>query len=109
MLEAKIRLRQSITFRLTTKIFEVKNGLPPFSSIKIRGFYGFNHFEEDIVQLHICTDLSQLAYGTCAYFRFLQSGDIKVTVVASCVFKLENVNNTKVKIAGSCYFNTVEM
>ena len=81
MQEAKIKLRQSINFRLTTKIFGVNNGLPLFSSIKICGFYGFNHFEGDIVQPHIYTDLSQLLYGTCAYFRFLQNGDIKVTVV----------------------------
>ena len=30
-------------------------------------------------------------------------------LLTNCVFKLENGNNIKDKIAGSCYFNTVEM
>ena len=40
--------------------------------IKVPRFYGFNELKGDTVELHIFTDSSQLAYGTCAYFRIIQ-------------------------------------
>ena len=39
--------------------------------IKVPRFYGFSELKGDTVELHIFTDSSQLAYGTCAYFRII--------------------------------------
>ena len=40
--------------------------------IKVPRLYGFNELKGDTVELHIFTDSSQLAYGTCAYFHIIQ-------------------------------------
>ena len=49
--------------------------------IKVPRFYGFNELKRDTVELHIFTDSSQLAYGTCAYFRIIQGNNIKISFI----------------------------
>ena len=49
--------------------------------IQVPRFYGFNEHKQDTVELYMFTDSSQLAYGTCAYFRNIQGNDIKIPFI----------------------------
>ena len=49
--------------------------------INVPRFYGFNERKGDTVELHIFTDSSQLAYGTCAYFCIIQGNNIKISLI----------------------------
>ena len=49
--------------------------------IKVLRFNGFNERKGDTVELYIFTDSSQLAYGTCAYFRIIQGNDIQISFI----------------------------
>ena len=49
--------------------------------IQVPRFYGFNEHKQDTVELYMFTDSSQLAYGTCAYFRNIQGNNIKIPFI----------------------------
>ena len=79
MLEEKFGLARFLNVRSTFKIGKLAKNTTLY--IKVPRFYGFNEHKGDIVELHILTDLQQLAYGTCAYFRIIEGNDIKISFI----------------------------
>ena len=75
ILEEKFGLAQSFTMRSIIKIWKVAKRIIFDNRYKVPRFYGFNEHKGDTVELHIFNDSLQLAYGTCAYFRIIQSND----------------------------------
>ena len=60
-----------------------KEGLKASRTIAIPRWYGFHRDECQNVQLHVFCDVSEIAYGTVAYFRTVTRGCINVSFVIS--------------------------
>ena len=63
---------------LPSRFKEWQKELYLIKDVKVPRFYGFNELKGDTVELHISTNSSQLAYGTCLYFRIIQGNNIKI-------------------------------
>ena len=66
---------------LLSKFKKWQKELYLIKDIKVPRFYRFNELKGDTVELHIFNDSSQLAYGTCVYFRIIQSNHIKTSFI----------------------------
>ena len=53
-----------------------------FEKVKLPRWYGFSFKRIENIELHVFADASSCAYGTVAYFRFIQEHKVKCMFIA---------------------------